>query len=89
MPKIELTDTISTGNLLTIVAMIAAGVSAYAVTSTTVEVQQERIVQLENRVEALESADRRMEIVIAETLTELRADVRFLRQTVEQLTERP
>lgn len=88
MPKIELTDTLSTGNLLTIVALIAAGASAYAVTQTTVNVLQDRIVHLEGRVDELENAASERDVFIAETLTALRADVRYLRMSVEQLTGR-
>lgn len=90
MPKVEFTQTVSYGNLLTAVAMIAAGVSAYAVTATTVDGQSKQIARLEKRVDTLEDADRRLELTIAQTLTEMRADVRFLRQTVEELAgQRP
>lgn len=86
MPKVEFTHTVSYGNVLTAVAMIAAGVSAYAVTATTVEGQSKQIARLEKRVDTLEDAAGKRDVFIAETLTALRADVRYLRLSVEQLT---
>ena len=81
MPKLEMSNSISTGNVLTIILMIAGVIGAYYSTSAQVATQASQIEDMTARISSLEDRTRATEIDIAE----IKADLRAIRESVGRI----
>lgn len=89
MPKVELSPTLSLGNVLTIITLILSLAGTWVVLSSDVAKNSARLDALQMQVQeakdaAKEQANSQIEAV--ELMTQMRTDIRYLRQAVERLT---
>jgi pyruvate dehydrogenase complex dehydrogenase (E1) component len=90
----EIAPTVSLGNWLTIATLLvgmAMGWQAMASTSQhqakQLQAVEMRVAQMETRMETRVSQDAQKQVELIQALTELRADLKYLREAVDQLQQ--
>lgn len=94
MSSVKFSPEISLGGVVTILTLLVSIAAGWTVLSATVEANANRIVALERRADAVETAVSnqreqalQVQIDLARTLTELQSDMRYLRRSVDHLTQ--
>lgn len=87
MPNIKFNTEVSITGLITILILIVSLTGGWALLSTNVKSNADRIAVLELRTSKAADDDRTAQLELVKTLTELQTDVRYLRQAVDTFTK--
>ena len=87
MPNIKFNTEVSITGLITILTLIVSLAGGWALLSTNVKSNADRIAALELRTSKAADDDRTAQLELVKTLTELQTDVRYLRQAVDTFTK--